>query len=308
MNANDILRGRWPEIFRSYGLPQVTRLRHIDCPICGKKKKFRIDDKDGMGTWICVCGAGDGFKLLMETQGKDFKTLVNEIYGFLGIDNDYVKAEPVVNHRLIDAINRFKHSKRVEGTEAETYLNGRNIFTMPQGGIKFVYSLYNSDTTTEFSGLYAIASNEFGEAVYSHTTYLSGGKKALVPKPKKMLTLQEYSGSVAVKLFAAKSTLGIAEGIETALSCHQKYKLPVWSALNATLLKKFRAPKGVTNLHIFADNDSNGTGLAAALVCGNANLLCKNDVNKVSVFYPECGDFNDLIDKPGKVAEIKLFN
>ena len=103
-------------------------------------------------------------------------------------------------------------------------------------------------------------------------------KKAAIERNKKMLSLQEYTGSIAVKLFPAKSTLGIAEGIETALSAHQLYKLPVWSALNATLMKKFKAPSGVDTLVIFADNDKNGTGLNAAFECGNKNLLSNNDV------------------------------
>jgi putative DNA primase/helicase len=42
--------------------------------MCGGKDRFRFDDKEGHGTWICThCGAGDGFSLLMKVMGIDFK-------------------------------------------------------------------------------------------------------------------------------------------------------------------------------------------------------------------------------------------
>ena len=310
MKTVDFVRGKWPQIFEYYKLPPVDARNHYkgECPICGKKDKLRIDDKDGSGSWICVCGFGDGWKLLTLTTGKDFKTLAKEIDETFGNTYEHKKTQPIVNDRLIASVNRFKSIPRLEGTDGESYLNQRGITQMPKGGIKYSNKEFNSDTDRYYACLYAIASNEYSEAIYRHLTYLDGASKANVPRVKKALTLQEYSGSVSVKLFEPKSTLGIAEGIETALSAHQLYKLPVWSTLNATLMKKFKAPSGVDTLVIFADNDKNGTGLNAAFECGNKNLLSNNDVNQVVIRWPKLADFNDMLLEGCEIFEWKLNN
>ena len=96
----------------------------------------------------------------------------------------------------------------------------------------------------------------------------------------------------------AEKTLGIAEGIETALSVYDKYDVRCWSTINSGFMKRFRAPKGVTKLYIFADNDKSATGHASAFECARANLAYKNDVSDVVVMWPDdLGDFNDLDDK-----------
>ncbi|EFA2090091.1 DNA primase, partial [Escherichia coli] len=47
-------KGRWPEILEHFGLPPITGKNHFkgECPVCGARGKFRIDDRDGAGTWI----------------------------------------------------------------------------------------------------------------------------------------------------------------------------------------------------------------------------------------------------------------
>tara|TARA_R110000772_G_C12957528_1_gene402988 strand:- start:280 stop:501 length:222 start_codon:yes stop_codon:yes gene_type:complete len=63
-------------------------------------------------------------------------------------------------------------------------------------------------------------------------------------------------------------------------------------------MKKFRAPKGITKLYIFADNDKSGTGHAASFECARANLAAKNDVVDITIVWPDSvSDFNDLEDK-----------
>ena len=308
MRTVDFVKGKWPQIFAYYNLPPVNARNHYkgECPICSGKGKLRVDDRDGSGSWICVCGSGDGWSMLTNTTGKDFRTLAKEIDQAFGNTFDGEYQAPKVNDRLSTAVSRFRHIGKVQGTDAETYLNSRGITQLPTGGVKFSPTEQHTDENRKYQAMYAIASNEYGEAIQRHLTYLDGAKKAAIERNKKMLSLQEYSGSIAVKLFQAKSTLGIAEGIETALSAHQLYKLPVWSALNATLMKKFKAPSGVDTLVIFADNDKNGTGLNAAFECGNKNLLSNNDVNRVLIKWPELPDFNDMLLNGCKLFEWEL--
>ena len=306
MNTIDFISDKEWQVLSHFGF-EHTGLKHIDCPVCGGKKKFRLNEHNGAAMYICTCGSGGVFKLLQETTGRDFKSLADEIdrvFGNTQDPNEYDK--PKVNDRLINCVNRFRSIAKLDGTKGEEYLNSRGITQMPTGGIKYSDREHHTDDGRNYGALYAIASNEYSEAIQRHLTYLDGSKKAEVERNKKMLSLQEYSGSIAVKLFPTKSTLGIAEGIETALSAHQLYKLPVWSALNATLLKKFKAPTGVDTLVIFADNDKNGTGLNAAFECGNKNLLSNNDVTRVIIKWPELPDFNDMLLNGCKLFEWEL--
>ncbi|EOE5737037.1 primase-helicase zinc-binding domain-containing protein, partial [Klebsiella pneumoniae] len=66
MKTAKAAKGRWSEIFEYYGLPPITGKHHYkgECPVCKARGKYRVDDRDGQGTWICVCGSGDGMKLL----------------------------------------------------------------------------------------------------------------------------------------------------------------------------------------------------------------------------------------------------
>ncbi|ENW9116600.1 DNA primase, partial [Escherichia coli] len=88
----------------------------------------------------------------------------------------------------------------------------------------------------EYQALYAIATDDKGSLCYLHRTLLDGDRKANVEAAKKMTALQElpglqYAKSVAIRLYPVSSTLGIAEGIETALSCRQIFRCNVWSTM-----------------------------------------------------------------------------
>jgi phage/plasmid primase-like uncharacterized protein len=58
--------------------PRALDGRHHPCPGCGGRDRFRFDDRDGRGTWICGQGgdpvAGDGWALLSHVFGWDFVT------------------------------------------------------------------------------------------------------------------------------------------------------------------------------------------------------------------------------------------
>lgn len=100
-----------------------------------------------------------------------------------------------------------------------------------------------------------------------HRTYLtSSGKKLQVEKPKKLASYpsdRNLAGG-GIPLFTPGKVLGVAEGIETALSGNRGNRIPVWSTYSATLLAKFTPPKGVEQLVIYADKDRSGAGLEAA--------------------------------------------
>ncbi|EOE5736983.1 toprim domain-containing protein, partial [Klebsiella pneumoniae] len=133
--------------------------------------------------------------------------------------------------------------------------------------------------------------------------------KADIDSAKRLKSLQEdsyldHARSVAIRMFPVSTTIGIAEGIETALSCYQVYGVNTWAVINSGFMKKFRVPAGVKHLIIFADMDKHSaTGHAAAFECAHANLLAKNDLVKVSIRWPDNGDFNDMLMNGDQVRE-----
>ncbi|EER4134500.1 toprim domain-containing protein [Escherichia coli] len=303
--------GHWGRIFEYYGMPPVTGVKHYNgpCPICGARGKFRCDDKDGSGSWICVCGHGDGMELLQLATGKPWVTLCDEIDRLIGNTWKREKvSQPVteISRKRKLVMDKFSRLSCLRGTTGEAYLQGRGILQLPTESVRFCDRQIASGR--EYQALYAIATDDKGSLCYLHRTLLDGDRKANVEAAKKMTALQElpglqYAKSVAIRLYPVSSTLGIAEGIETALSCRQIFRCNVWSTMNSGFMEKFIAPPGVNHLIIFADNDAHGAGLAAAFKCGHKNLMSCNDVEKVSIRWPDLPDFNDMLIQGGEARE-----
>ncbi|MGJ0580737.1 DUF7146 domain-containing protein [Xenorhabdus bovienii] len=228
----------------------------------------------------------------------------------LGIQRENVIPKPKVstvadNRQKI--ITLYSRMPELKGTSAEKYLQSRGIYSnQPIEQIRFCKKqpTYQGD----YQAMWALATDSRGQLCYLHRTYLDGDRKAPLDVTKKMMSLQEdsylaHAESVAIRMFPVASTLGIAEGIETALSCKQIYGVNTWSTMNAGHMAKFLAPRGVKHLIIFADNDWSATGEAAAYACATKNLKANNDIERVSVRWPDLGDFNDLLQNGDQARE-----
>ncbi|WP_130471416.1 primase-helicase zinc-binding domain-containing protein [Candidatus Magnetaquicoccus inordinatus] len=102
MNINQIIeqaRGHWPSILLSLGASQENLAnKHRSCPFCGGKDRFRFDDKDGHGTFICnQCGAGDGMgyasRLLGLEDARDFPKVAESVAKAMGTLTDRDREE-----------------------------------------------------------------------------------------------------------------------------------------------------------------------------------------------------------------------
>jgi hypothetical protein len=109
-----------------------------------------------------------------------------------------------------------------------------------------------------------------GALVALHRTYISdAGHKAPVACPKKLSRTSGLLSGASIKLHEpttinGKLTLGVAEGIETALACYLASGIPTWSCVSASGIKSFQWPDGLLSLVIFGDNDASGVGQSAA--------------------------------------------
>jgi putative DNA primase/helicase len=115
-----------------------------------------------------------------------------------------------------------------------------------------------------------VVSDHQGAMVALHRTYLTiDGHKAPVAKPKKLTRTSAPISGASIKLYPpqiinGKLTLGVAEGIETALACLLGSGIPTWSCVSAGGMKSFIWPAQLESLIIFADHDIGGVGQAAA--------------------------------------------
>ncbi len=104
-----------------------------------------------------------------------------------------------------------------------------------------------------------------GAPLSLHRTWIKpDGNKADVSPPRLLLKDHPIAGGV-IRLWpdeAVTAGLGIAEGIETALSLAHGFT-PVWACIDAGHLAKFPILNGVQDLIIAADNDDAGRKAAS---------------------------------------------
>ena len=275
------LGSSWPQILAQLGIPEsALRNRHGPCPACGGKDRFRFDNKRGQGNYICgQCGAGDGFRLLQNVFGWPFSEARRRVIGAAGISQGAPirRTAPIPREQATEAIaapNERVHRMRrdrcaIENCEdAVSYLTGRHLWPLPAGCTLRAHATVDywddGKRIGRYPAIVADVVDAAGELVTCHVTYLRDGKKLGEYEPRKILSPLTGREGCAVRLTPiAGDVMGAAEGLETALSAAAIDGIPVWAALNTSLLSRFEPPPGVTTLRLYADRDE--AGLTAAL-------------------------------------------
>lgn len=109
-----------------------------------------------------------------------------------------------------------------------------------------------------------------GHLVSLHRTHLTeDGRKADLPIVKKLTSCSAQLAGCSVKLYRAcifqgVQSIGVAEGIETALACYAASGTPTVSAVSAQGMARYQWPDDVERLIVYADNDLSQVGQKAA--------------------------------------------
>jgi len=293
-------QGKWRDILESIG---VSR-KHLDgkhgpCPICSGKDRFRFDDKHGRGGWICShCGAGDGFALVAKVKGIDMikaKMMVSPLLGGAKKE-EYRKPE---NHvALRTAAERFwKGTGTVnEETPVGLYLKKRLGCFKSSQVLRQGNTTHPADKGRSYFVMAAKINSPDGKGISVHKTYLlTNGEKAPLDPNKVMMPGPLVPGA-SIWLTDPMAHLGIAEGIETALSASLIHKVPTWAAISATMMKSFEPPEICKKLTIFADNDSNFVGQAAAFELAR-RLVTTRQIDVQVMIPDQIGDWNDVLQR-----------
>lgn len=281
-----IAQGKWKYILIDLGMDQkFLSRRHGPCPICGGTDRFRFMDTNGDGVFICnQCGSGDGFTLAEKALGRSFKDIAD-----------------VIRRKAKDmSMTKYEESAPVDTkTMARMWKKSEEI--IPHDPV-FNYLHRRLKTVVDVQNLRCLDGNMIAKVQMAdgvgcniHTTYLTpDGKKADVEVPKRVLKGSLPDGC-AIRLFPPAKVLGVAEGIETALSAALLFKVPVWATVNGNLLSKWVPPEETETVVVFGDNDVNYTGQSKAYAL--ANRLTVQFKRKVEVKIPPVAgwDWNDAL-------------
>jgi hypothetical protein len=182
---------------------------------------------------------------------------------------------------------------------AERYLSGRSIREF-SSELRFDNQtpLGPRDRVRFLPAMIAAVRTDLG-VIAVHRSFLDpeGRGLARFPQPRRALG---SLGTGAVRLAPPRDgVLGLAEGIETALSAMQLFQVPCWATLGNERFGLVTIPEGVRELHLFLDHDAGGDLAEArargAYVFGNRRFVARRP--------DEFGyDWNDVLQKRRAIA------
>ena len=258
------------------------------------------------GGWLvrCPCpnhgkGRGDRSPSLSVADGEDGRLLLRCFAGceFLDILDELKHRGLVDGSQLVPTKNRFTptvHRSEINAdlgaltiwqatveaqeTVVDEYLNRRGIYLRPP------MLRCRLDHRSMVAGVQA----PDGKIIAIQQTWLtSDGEKT----SGKRLTTGNL-GAGAVRLGATARIMGLAEGVETALSAMQMTGMTVWASLGASRLHSVELPPEVDEVHVFVDNDEPGRTAAKRTADAHTSLG-----RRVYLRSPpdQCGDWNDFL-------------
>lgn len=231
--------------------------------------------------------------MLMCCRGLSYHDAAKMVEGCVGQAKDDELPEPKDMRKIREGLKRIRAKCRPADAPVIEYLASRHLSPTP--AIKSARLEYWHDGVSygEFDAMVCEVTAIDGRPATFHLTYLADGKKADVQNARKMRTPALPTRGGAIRLSAAGEVLGVAEGIETALSASAMFGVPVWSCVSAGLLEQFQPPECVRELVIYGDNDASNTGQAASFALAK-RMTAKGLECRVEI-PPTRGDWNDVL-------------
>ena len=288
--------GRWPLLLPALGI-RVGTGGHSACPACGGKDRFRFDNQNGRGTWLCnQCGAGDGLSLVekvLDITTKEAAVRVAGILGSLpavGVTQVSTAAAPDKAQAQAEAATRASElcAAATTGTD-NAYLVSKGLAGTPS--LMICAALRCGGIGFQPGDLMVPLTDTTGNVVNVQLVSAAGDKRTL-PGGR-------VSGTYFLSGKPDGKTLWITEGVATGITVHRLTGQAVYAALSATnlttLARLLRGQYPDAMILIAADHDDNDTGLfraeEAAEACGGTVAL-----------PPVPGDWNDLWSEQGDEA------
>ena len=267
MNANQIgiaLKGR------RNGNGWLVR---CPCPNHGKGRGDRFPS-------LSINDGDDGALLLFCFAGCTFEDIIDALDRRGLVENDRepreAKVAEVTHLPSAEALTIWRAAAPLADTIAAEYLERRGITAQPQS------LCCRLERPALIAGLQA----PDGKIIAIQQTRLTLDGRKL----SRLTT--GHLGAGAVRLGPASETIGLAEGVETALSAMQMAGVVTWACLGAHRLHKVVLPECVKTVHIFVDNDE--AGRTAARRAADVHTTMGRTVYLRSP-PDQCGDWNDFL-------------
>lgn len=184
----------------------------------------------------------------------------------------------------------------INWTIAETYLRNRAI-DIVLDCLRFCdrTPLGKGKMATFRPAMLAAVTDDSGLLAVQRTFLDARGRRARdLRRPRRLLA---HPCAGAVRLTPATDTLGIAEGVETAISAMILLGIPVWATLGSERFPLIAIPKSVTRLILLSDNDH--AGRIAVPLAQQAHMVVGRTIETI---WPWSGrnDWNDVLREGGK--------
>jgi DNA primase len=155
------------------------------------------------------------------------------------------------------ALRIWEEARSIAGTPAEAYLASRGLGA---GSAELRYhprTPHGPKSLTKFRPALIAAVRDESGLVAVHRTFIDRSGKGLAPLASPRCGLGRF-GRGAVRLGGNAPRLGLAEGIETALSATVLFGVPCWAALGTERVGLLALPADVRELVLFLDHDRGG--------------------------------------------------
>ncbi|MGU5778263.1 primase-helicase zinc-binding domain-containing protein [Aeromonas caviae] len=292
--------GHWPELLAAVGIDTPSRGKHGPCPACGGKDRFRLDDKEGRGTWICnQCGNGDGLDLLVRVTGKSTKEAAELLAPLVGLSAgglDPAERERIQRQQQAKADQdrkrseqqRQKAARRAADIMADTgqgespylerkgfgsHLSAVNRTLIREGGENF------------HAGSLVVALTDEGGALVNVQLIRADGSKRYLAGGQKAGAYHRIEGGALV---------AVVEGYATGLSVHLAIGATVYCAMDcgnlAAVAQIARRQHPKARILLCGDNDEGTQGNPGKLKAEQAAVA----IGGLVALPPEfSGDWND---------------
>lgn len=161
-------------------------------------------------------------------------------------------------------------SRPLDGSPAEEYLVNRSIHIRSSALRFHPRTPLRCGSALHFKPALLSAVTEGAELVAVQRLFLDPDCDDVSCKLQGRRRLLGRPGRGSVQLGIPRDRLGLAEGIETALSATQILGFPVWAALGCERLARVAVPPTVSRLILLGDNDLAGLRGVSAAVAAHA--------------------------------------
>lgn len=302
------MRGRWKsaaEVAAALGGRFRSHSARVRCPV-----------KDhSSGETLAISETRDGRVLVFCHAGCESRDVIAELkrLGLWGDSDGSVDPSfPAYATTPYDGIDKktdrvkreqaqdiWDHAKPLAGTPAHEYLKARGIRLPVSDQLRFSSACYHSPTRNKYPALIARLQDDRGFCGIQRT-YLDPKlpKKLATGDPKIPVKMTKGPmGEGAVRLYLPRERLGIAEGIETALSARMLYSIPTWAVLGAKRLGKIAIPPTVKQIVLFSDAGTVGRdeAFSACDIYERRGYDVEIITPQADHHDPDASDFNDIL-------------